>query len=82
MNVHSIFICNNQRPKTTQRSFGGWMDKQITGHSYYEILLDNKKYELLVHAATRMNSKEIMWMKKVSLRGYILCDSINITLMK
>ena len=36
------------------------MDKQITGHSYYEILLDNKKYELLVHAATQMNSKEIM----------------------
>lgn len=55
-NVHSSFLCHSQTLKTTQISFGGWMDKLI--HPHPEMLLSNRKE--LILATTWVALKRIM----------------------
>lgn len=42
-NVHSSFICKSQTLKPPQKSFNGWMDKQIVVHPHRVLLLSKQK---------------------------------------
>lgn len=43
MNVRKSFICNSQKPETTQNSINKWMDKEIVWYPFSGILLSNNE---------------------------------------
>ena len=43
MNVRKSFICNSQKPETTQNSINKWMDKQIVWYPFSGMLLSNNE---------------------------------------
>lgn len=59
MNVHSSFVYNREKLKTTQMSINVTEYANMF-YPYNEILLRQKKNELLKHVKTWMNLKTIM----------------------
>lgn len=74
MNVYSSFVQNSHEMGTTQISFRGW----IVRLWYHGILFSNKK-KIMVNA---YNIQKIMWIKKPTLKDYLLYDSIYVTFLK
>ena len=60
MNIHSSFIHNCPKLKTTQMSFSGWMVKLTMAHLYIGIQPSIRRNSLLTHAKTWMDIKGIV----------------------
>lgn len=73
MLTDSSSICNSQKLETTQMSFNGWMVKQTVVHTYYKILLSNKKDWLLRNETTWMNLKDVILREKRQSQKDIYC---------
>lgn len=79
-NVHSSFICNNQKLETTQMSFNGWMIKEIVVYLYLENTPHPKGINYCTWK-TGIDLKGIMLSEKKPIsKGSIAYDSIYKTL--
>ena len=73
MNVHNNIVHNSQRVKITQTSIKWEKDNQNVVHPYNRKLFNNKKNEVLIHAATLVNLENIIINERNQARKATYC---------
>ena len=71
MNIPSSFVCNGKKLETTQTHLSGWVVKQIVVHPSNEILLSNKKKQIIIN---NMDETHVEWKKAEKKSIHFICS--------